>query len=222
MIDVDIDHVAGQIRAELEPARVPGPGALAQEAVEEIVLVVVVGYERSGALVVRLFVIGIDVTEMAPPVFVRDLPLAEEGTVAFDNALEQRLEIPVRIIPGRCEMLKRAGPLEVTRRQGHDRGTLDPGEGILGRSRLCRLEEKIDRVRFLLTALELVALVVPRREKPYSEAFRVSFDGVREVLPELIDRSRQATRGRLDAGHGVRARSFFSSRIGAQLVPAEG
>src|SRR5690554_1758925 len=79
MVNVDISDVAGQVIHQLEPATIAGECELAGEAIDGIVLVVVVGDQwRFARRLVQGFMIRENVTEVAPAVLIDYFPFLEE------------------------------------------------------------------------------------------------------------------------------------------------
>src|SRR5438093_88191 len=85
MVDVDIDQMARGIVHELPPARFAGSGEVDECPVEEVVLVVVMRDERLETAVMYRLVVGVEVPEIAPSVFVDDLAPGGERPRTFDN-----------------------------------------------------------------------------------------------------------------------------------------
>src|SRR5690554_7811016 len=79
MVDIDIRYVLCQIIHEFEPASVSGERELAGEAIDGIVLVVVVGDQwRFARRLVQGFMVRENVTEVAPAVLIDYFPFVEE------------------------------------------------------------------------------------------------------------------------------------------------
>src|SRR5690554_1538082 len=93
MVNVDISDVAGQIIHEFEPASVSGERELAGEAIDGIVLVVVVGDQwRFTRRLVQGFMVRENVTEVAPAVLINHFPFLEEVGRAIQPFLDQGIE----------------------------------------------------------------------------------------------------------------------------------
>src|SRR5690554_2618504 len=79
VVDINIGNVPGQIVHQFKPSPVSGQGELAGEAVNGVVLVVVMGNQRSFARgLIKGFVVGKYIAEVAPPVLVDDFSFLEK------------------------------------------------------------------------------------------------------------------------------------------------
>ena len=85
VVDVDVDEVARRVDHEFAPALLARAQEVHARAVHEVVLVVVVRDERARALVMHRFVVGVQVAEIAPAVFVDDLALREHRILPLDH-----------------------------------------------------------------------------------------------------------------------------------------
>src|SRR5437867_12389421 len=122
VIDVDVDHMGGELIHHAEPTYVAASNELDEGPIDSVVLVVVMRDHWWLSSVVSRLVIGIDVAEMPPAVLVDDLPLVLEGVVAFDRRIHEAEILRVEVLPSRSEVRNRFGSAVPFRcRLGHQR-----------------------------------------------------------------------------------------------------
>src|SRR5688500_9989358 len=78
VVNIDVDDVSRQITHEIVPAPVTAAEILHQGAINGVVLIVVVRDEWEGAVVADRFMIGVEVSEMAPAILIDGLAPLEE------------------------------------------------------------------------------------------------------------------------------------------------
>src|SRR5215467_11575728 len=89
MINIDIDNVMGEVAREFEPAPVPTADVVDESAIDHIILIVVMGYQRRLASVPHCFVISVEVTKVAPAIFIDDFSACEERMGPLDSHFDQ-------------------------------------------------------------------------------------------------------------------------------------
>src|SRR5437764_869530 len=92
MINIDIDHMSRKVFHELKPTRVPTAQELNQQPIDDIVLVVVVRYQRTTTMANR-FVIGIKVAKVAPAILVYDFTPCKKRLRTVDCYVNQILTL---------------------------------------------------------------------------------------------------------------------------------
>ena len=107
MVDIDIDDMSCQIAHEVEPAHVAASEILDQHPIDGIVLIVVMRDQRKCPLMADSLVIGIEVPEMAPTIFIADLPSLEERIRPCNDGIDQGQAVAIVIAGLRCEVTDR-------------------------------------------------------------------------------------------------------------------
>src|SRR5690554_3488716 len=106
MVDINIRYVLCQVIHEFEPPPVSGERELASEAIDGIVLVVVVGDQwRFVRRLVQGFMVRENVTEVTPSVFIDRFAFLEEVGRAIETFLDQGVErvfVCIGFEPGEC------------------------------------------------------------------------------------------------------------------------
>ncbi len=87
VVNVDIDYMVRQISHKSTPAKVATPQKMDTSSVDKIILIVVMGYEKSGSCMVNRLMIGIDVAEISPSVFVDGFTSRKERSFPIDYAI---------------------------------------------------------------------------------------------------------------------------------------
>src|SRR5690554_2539240 len=106
MVDINIRYVLCQVIHEFEPPPVSGERELAGEAIDGIVLIVVVGDQwRFAGGLVQGFMVRENVTEVAPAVLINHFPFLEEVGRVIQPFLDQGIErifVCIGFEPGEC------------------------------------------------------------------------------------------------------------------------
>ncbi len=190
VIDVDIDHMRGQLVHRVPPAPVARAHELNSETGQRIVLIVVVRHEgASGACQrpgirfpfpglgtgvmtdpARLFdihrlMIGIDVAEIPPAVLINHFSLLFKRIVPFDSCSNELDVVGVGIFRFRREIRNGAAGRIPGRIESKPQRRADPFQRLVRRDRV--LAEGNDKLmRLLLAALELVQVGILSGKQP--------------------------------------------------------
>src|SRR5262245_50056541 len=97
MIGINIDDMFGKISHERPPTWIATAGVLDHSSINGIILVIIMGDERSIALVPHGFVIGIELPKMPPAVLINDFTPIEKRVMPLNGGINQRLILSIFI-----------------------------------------------------------------------------------------------------------------------------
>ena len=185
VIHINVGSVLCTLPSQPRPPCVTGSQRMQACCPDKVVLVVVVRHEGLSALVIHRLVIGIEVTKVAPAVFIDQLAPVNETVGAIQHGAHM-------IVPGRTA--RQISHQPTNRATGLNPLRINPGMRRLKRRlrvinhRLVLAKRDHHPVPFLLTALQLNRATPPGRKQAHPEFTVSPLDGLRKVLPEIAHR----------------------------------
>src|SRR5438105_8545604 len=85
VVNVNVDNMAGERVRQIAPAAVARARELQNRTEDRIVLIVVMGNDRFGAVIISVLVVGINLAVIAPTIFVNDFAASEQAGRAIND-----------------------------------------------------------------------------------------------------------------------------------------